>query len=104
MQILPQCHLQNKIIKNKKEVGFISNSGKNIRKELELHLGEKAKNKNLHFFYETNVGAGLPVIKTLRSLISTGDKILKIQGILSGTLSYLFNSFNGKIFFRFYVL
>ena len=51
MQILPQCHLQSKIIKNKKEVGFISNSGKNIRNELEFHLGEKAKNKTLVFIY-----------------------------------------------------
>jgi len=67
-----------------------------LEQEYYSSIREKAKNKNLHFFYETNVGAGLPVIKTLRSLISTGDKILKIQGILSGTLSYLFNSFNGK--------
>ena len=51
LQILPQCHLQNEIIKNKKEVGFISNNGKNIRNELELHLGEKAKNKTLVFIY-----------------------------------------------------
>ena len=47
LQVLPQCHLQNEIIKNKKEVGFISNSGKNIRNELELYLGIKAENKIL---------------------------------------------------------
>ena len=51
LQILPQCHLQNEIIKNKKEVGFISNRGKNIRNELELYLGKQAKNKILVFIY-----------------------------------------------------
>lgn len=45
------------------------------------------------FLYETNVGAGLPVINTLRDLKFSGDKIIKIEGILSGTLSYIFNNF-----------
>jgi aspartokinase/homoserine dehydrogenase 1 len=50
-----------------------------------------------HFFYEANVGAGLPIMSTLRDLIASGDEILKIEGILSGTLSYLFNSFDGGV-------
>jgi aspartokinase/homoserine dehydrogenase 1 len=50
-----------------------------------------------HFFYEANVGAGLPIMSTLRDLIASGDEILKIEGILSGTLSYLFNSFDGRV-------
>lgn len=45
------------------------------------------------FFYETNVGAGLPIISTIRDLIASGDKITKIEGIFSGTLSYIFNNF-----------
>ncbi len=45
--------------------------------------------------YETNVGAGLPIITTLQRLIESGDRIIKIEGILSGTLSFLFNSFVG---------
>ena len=49
-----------------------------------------------HYLYETTVGAGLPVIQTLRDLIQTGDEILSIEGVLSGTLSYLFNSFDGS--------
>jgi len=48
------------------------------------------------FLYETNVGAGLPVINTLQDLKYSGDKILKIEGILSGTLSYIFNTFKGE--------
>ena len=44
------------------------------------------------FLYETTVGAGLPVLSTLQDLIQTGDEILKIEAVLSGTLSFLFNS------------
>ncbi|GLI70404.1 hypothetical protein VaNZ11_015124 [Volvox africanus] len=47
----------------------------------------------IHFFYEGTVGAGLPVMGTLKHLLETGDKIIKIEGILSGTLSYIFNTF-----------
>ncbi|KAF6264207.1 homoserine dehydrogenase [Scenedesmus sp. NREL 46B-D3] len=46
-----------------------------------------------HFMYETTVGAGLPIISTLKDLIETGDRVLSIEGILSGTLSFIFNSF-----------
>ncbi|KAK9673068.1 hypothetical protein RND81_12G144000 [Saponaria officinalis] len=49
-----------------------------------------------HYFYEATVGAGLPIISTLRGLLETGDKILSIEGIFSGTLSYIFNKFKGK--------
>jgi bifunctional aspartokinase / homoserine dehydrogenase 1 len=49
-----------------------------------------------HWRYEATVGAGLPVISTLRDLIDTGDEIIAIEGIFSGTLSYLFNSFDGS--------
>ncbi|XP_010538311.1 PREDICTED: bifunctional aspartokinase/homoserine dehydrogenase 1, chloroplastic isoform X2 [Tarenaya hassleriana] len=49
-----------------------------------------------HYFYEATVGAGLPIISTLRGLLETGDKILRIEGIFSGTLSYLFNNFVGN--------
>ncbi|NBB87944.1 MAG: bifunctional aspartate kinase/homoserine dehydrogenase I [Bacteroidetes bacterium] len=48
------------------------------------------------YLYETTVGAGLPVIQTLRNLVETGDRVHAIEGILSGTLSYLFNAFNGE--------
>jgi len=57
-------------------------------------LKEIAFKHNVRFAYETNVGAGLPIIGTLKDLVSSGDKIIKIEGILSGTLSYIFNSFD----------
>jgi len=49
-----------------------------------------------HYLYETTVGAALPIIQTLRDLIQTGDEISEIEGILSGTLSFLFNSLDGS--------
>ncbi|HEX9875644.1 MAG TPA: bifunctional aspartate kinase/homoserine dehydrogenase I [Gammaproteobacteria bacterium] len=48
-----------------------------------------------HFLYEATVGAGLPVIQTLKDLVETGDQITRISGIFSGTLAYLFNVFDG---------
>ena len=56
-----------------------------------------ALNGEAQFRYETNVGAGLPIIDTLRTLLNTGDKILKIEGVLSGTLSYLLSEYDGSI-------
>jgi aspartokinase/homoserine dehydrogenase 1 len=58
-------------------------------------LQKSAFKHGVKFLYETNVGAGLPVINTLKDLKYSGDKILKIEGILSGTLSYIFNTFKG---------
>ena len=55
-----------------------------------------AHEKNTRFLYETNVGAGLPIINTLRDLVQTGDQILQIEGVFSGTLSYIFNTFSAS--------
>ena len=58
-------------------------------------LKELLAARQKRFLFETNVGAGLPVISTLRDLIVNGDAITKVEGIFSGTLSYLFNTFDG---------
>jgi len=58
-------------------------------------LLEESRRHHAHFLYETTVGAALPVIGTLRDLNLTGDEIVSIEGILSGTLAYLFNVFDG---------
>lgn len=58
-------------------------------------LRNSALKHGAKFLYETNVGAGLPVINTLQDLIFSGDDIIRIEGILSGTLSYIFNNFKG---------
>ncbi|MCB9688009.1 MAG: bifunctional aspartate kinase/homoserine dehydrogenase I [Alphaproteobacteria bacterium] len=51
--------------------------------------------RQAHYLYETTVGAGLPVLHTVRDLVQTGDEVERVEGILSGTLSYLFNAFDG---------
>ncbi len=52
---------------------------------------------NARYFYEATVGAGLPVIKVLEDLQQTGDRVHSIEGVFSGTLAYLFNSFDGSV-------
>jgi aspartokinase/homoserine dehydrogenase 1 len=54
------------------------------------------KHGSSHFFYETTVGAALPIISTLQDLIDTGDRVHSVQGIFSGTLAYLFNVYDGS--------
>ncbi|KKW06323.1 MAG: Aspartate kinase [Candidatus Kaiserbacteria bacterium GW2011_GWC2_49_12] len=59
-------------------------------------IGEFAKMPGVKFLYETNVGAALPIISTLNDLFLSGDEVLKIEAVLSGSLSYVFNEFTGK--------
>lgn len=67
-------------------------------------LRQRGRELRTHFFYEATVGAGLPVISTLRDLIQTGDRITKIEGVLSGTMSHLFSGFVGQTRFSHLVL
>jgi aspartokinase/homoserine dehydrogenase 1 len=62
-------------------------------------LKDIAFKRGVKFLYETNVGASLPIIGTLNDMILSGDRILKIETIISGTISYIFNSFNKDIKF-----
>ena len=59
-------------------------------------LKDLAREHNCLFLFETNVGAGLPVIGTLNDLLRSGDKINKIEAVLSGTLNFVFNHYNGQ--------
>jgi aspartokinase/homoserine dehydrogenase 1 len=54
-------------------------------------LKQTAAKRGVKFLFETNVGAGLPIIKTLNDLVQSGDKIIRIEAVLSGTLNYVFN-------------
>lgn len=58
-------------------------------------LKDLSREYNVPFLFETNVGAGLPVIGTLNDLLRSGDKVNKIQAVLSGTLNFVFNNYNG---------
>ena len=55
------------------------------------NLKHIARQRNIKYLFETNVGAGLPIISTINDLINSGDKILKIEAVLSGTLNFIFN-------------
>ncbi|HOX83745.1 MAG TPA: bifunctional aspartate kinase/homoserine dehydrogenase I [Chryseolinea sp.] len=64
-----------------------------------LKLKSVAFKRGVKFLYETNVGAGLPVLNTMNDLLLSGDKVLRIEAVLSGTLNFIFSSFEeGKIF------
>ncbi len=60
-------------------------------------LKKIAKNKGVKFLFETNVGAGLPIITTLNDLVNSGDTILKIEAVLSGTLNFIFNTISETV-------
>lgn len=59
-------------------------------------LKDLSREYGANFFFETNVGAGLPVIHTLNDLLSSGDKVRRIEAVLSGTLNFVFNNYDGS--------
>ncbi|MGF7076279.1 bifunctional aspartate kinase/homoserine dehydrogenase I [Mucilaginibacter sp. 3215] len=61
---------------------------------------DTARAHGVDFFYETNVGAGLPIINTLKNLMNSGDRVQRIEAILSGTISFIFNNFKGDANFH----
>lgn len=62
-----------------------------------ITLKNTARERNVKFLFETNVGAGLPIINTMNSLVNSGDKITKIEAVLSGTLNFIFNTISKDI-------
>ncbi len=63
------------------------------------NLKELSKRYNAPFLYETNVGAGLPIIDTLKNMIASGDRVNRIEAVLSGSLNFVFNGFSDKVTF-----
>ncbi len=80
----------------KKSVSIITQNKKacTVKNKIYNELKNAAKKYNAKLVFETNVGAGLPFVNTLQDLILSGDKIIEIEAVLSGTLSYVFNSIN----------
>jgi len=62
-----------------------------------INLKETARLRGVKFLFETNVGAGLPIINTMNDLINSGDHILKLEAVLSGTLNFIFNKLSTEI-------
>jgi len=61
------------------------------------NLKETARRRGVKFLFETNVGAGLPIINTMNNLINSGDHILKLEAVLSGTLNFIFNTLSSEV-------
>ena len=61
------------------------------------HLKHLARERGVKYLFETNVGAGLPIINTINDLRASGDKILRIEAVLSGTLNFVFNTLSEEI-------
>ena len=103
-KIFVDCTTSKELSKNYPELlsnGFSIVAANKKANTMDINFYREIQNivekSHVNFKYETNVGAGLPVISTIKSLIESGDKILKIEGVFSGTLSYLFNYFDGSI-------
>lgn len=60
-------------------------------------LKATARKRGVKYLFETNVGAGLPIINTINDLINSGDKILKLEAVLSGTLNFIFNKISADV-------
>ena len=90
-----------KILKSNISVVTPNKIALSLNHEVYVKIKDQARKNNVKFLYETNVGAGLPVINTITDLRKSGDEILKIEAVLSGSLNFIFNEFvNKAISFR----
>lgn len=79
-----------------KDISVVTPNKKAFSSSIELWNKLFDSNNKALVYHESTVGAGLPIISTLNDLVNTGDKVQKIEGILSGTLSYIFNEFGSS--------
>jgi bifunctional aspartokinase / homoserine dehydrogenase 1 len=100
--VLIDCSADNEIARHYRDwlaagIHIVTPNKRANSGELSYYESLKAarRESGAHYLYETTVGAGLPVIQTLRDLRETGDEITRIEGIFSGTLAYLFNVYDG---------
>ena len=96
--VLPDYY--KKILNNSISISTPNKVASSASFEFYNELKELAKKRNTKFLIETNVGAGLPVISTIKSLRNSGDTITKIEAVLSGSLSYIFNNFSSQSSFH----
>ena len=88
-----------KILKNCISIVTPNKKANSESMEFYNQLKDILRENNTQFLYETNVGAGLPVIDLIHNLVVAGDEIHRIEGVLSGTLSYIFNTMNSEKLF-----
>ncbi|MBS3158435.1 bifunctional aspartate kinase/homoserine dehydrogenase I [Candidatus Woesearchaeota archaeon] len=101
--VFVDCTASDEVVKHyedilKSSISIVTPNKRASSSKLENYLKLKAaaQKHGVKFLYETNVGGGLPIISTLQDLFYSGDKILKIEAVLSGTLSCIFNNFKGE--------
>jgi aspartokinase/homoserine dehydrogenase 1 len=111
LQILAESNLENiVVIDNTANQNIAENYEQIVRSGFDIIASNKIANtlpfstfenfrnalkqKNRHFFYETNVGAGLPIIDTIKQMVLSDEEITSIKGVFSGSLSYIFNRFS----------
>ena len=85
-----------KILKKNISIATPNKIANTLKQKKYDSLRKIASERRVHYLYETNVGAGLPIINTLNNLINSGDEIIRVKGVFSGSLSYIFNSYDGK--------
>jgi aspartokinase/homoserine dehydrogenase 1 len=102
--VIIDCTADEKVAKNYRDwlaagIHVVTPNKKANSASMEFYDSLKAARRDggSHYLYEGTVGAGLPVIQTLRDLRETGDEINSIEGIFSGTLAYLFNVYDGSV-------
>jgi len=93
------AELYNKILQKSISVVASSKIAASSSYRNYLQLTSLSRRKNHKFLYEANVGAGLPVLKTINDMVKSGDKIVRIQAVLSGSLNFIFNHFNEETAF-----
>lgn len=93
-QLIPEYY--KRLLKRSVSVVACNKIAASDRYAIYSELKELALSYNCKFLFETNVGAALPVISTLNDLIKSGDRILRIEAVLSGTLNYVFNHYDGS--------
>ncbi|MFT4566001.1 MAG: aspartokinase/homoserine dehydrogenase 1 [Saprospiraceae bacterium] len=89
-----------RILENNISISTANKVAASANYEFYKNLHEKAIRYNVQFLYETNVGAGLPVLSTLEGLVRSGDKVEQIHAVISGSLSYIFNNYSPEKSFK----
>lgn len=89
--------LYNELLKHNVHVVTANKVAASSRYENYKDLKNIAQKRGVKFLFETNVGAGLPIINTMNALMKSGDKIIKLEAVLSGTLNFIFNTLSADV-------
>lgn len=87
-------HNYGQLIKNGFHIVAANKVANTLSTQFYEDLRQALKENKKHFLYETNVGAGLPVVESVKSLFAAGEKVTRIRGVFSGSLSFIFNTFS----------